>query len=120
MTLIIILAAVLASAVLRVQERRHLAELNAEYVRLGLRPLDPGPGVQTLECMLTILLGATLCFPSGVVLVEAFAEGDPQQWKPLWDIVATGMALGVALLVVGTRALVRLRRVAARKSSRIP
>ena len=109
MTLFIFLGAVLVSVVFRHQERRHAAQLNAECHRLGLPAVDRRPAVQTLESVLTILLGITMCLPSGYVLAEAFASGNPQDWKPLWEIVTAGLALGLALLVVGTRALVTRR-----------
>jgi len=60
------------------------------------------------------LAGIALIGPAVVVLGGAFVHGDPNQWKLVWRIGAVGLASGGALLILGIRSLVRLRKSSAK------
>lgn len=110
MTLSIFLCAIAVWAVLRHQQRRHGAELAAECRRRGLLMPDPSPAVPALESVLTVVVGVALVAPSATVLAGAFAHGASYQWKPVLWISTVGLASGAALLVLGFRSLLRLRK----------
>jgi ABC-type Fe3+ transport system permease subunit len=110
MAIIVFLAAIIVSTIFRHQERRHVAEQRAEYIRLGWNPPRSVPRIQGLEAILSLILGVALVVPAAVALLIEMKWGDPQVWRSLWGIIAIGTGGGVALIVLGARALISLRR----------
>ena len=115
MTLLIFFAAIAVWAVLRHQQRRHIAELSRECARRGLQLTDPSPAVPALESVLTVVVAVTLITFSAAVLVGAFAAGEADQWKLLWHIASVGLAAGMALFSLAIRSLAAVRRTSAAK-----
>lgn len=120
MTLVIFLAAIIVSFLLRHQQRRHALELASVCDRQGISVPNLSPTIPVLESVLTVLVGLALILPAGVALVGAFSEGNPSDWASVWEVSAAGLAAGLALVALGGRALMVLRhgRAATRESDR--
>jgi hypothetical protein len=109
MTLVIFLAAIIVSLLLRHQQRRHALELTSACDRHGISVPDLSPKIPVLESALTVLVGLALILPAGVALLGAFSEGNPSDWASVWEVSAAGFAVGLALVALGGRALLVLR-----------
>jgi len=109
MTLAVFVAAVLVSLVLDRQERRHRFHLSLEYEHLGWEMPRLKPRLSRAEAVLNIFLGAVLLLFGGAALytmlnLESIGEETGGQY-----IVAAFLAAGVALIVVGWKALWEIR-----------
>lgn len=105
MTIAVFVAAVLVSLVLDRQERRHRFHLSLEYEYLGWEMPRSKRRLSRAEAVLNIFLGAALLLFGGAALyamlnLESIGEATRGQY-----IVAAFLAGGVALIVVGWKAL---------------
>lgn len=105
MTLGIFVAAVLVSLAFDRQERRHRFEIRLEYERLGWEMPAAKPRIPTLESVLNIVVGLFFFSMGGILLYTFLILGSDlgASWEQY--IVAFSLAVGIAMMIVGGRAL---------------
>ena len=112
---LVYLAALGVSLVLRKQSTTHRRELKAEYDRLGIPMPASRPKIPMLESGLTIAMGLLLTIGGGFFLLTLASVPVPaiRSDPGLWSGSGVMIAAGLTLTVLGGEALrqnVRLRK----------
>jgi hypothetical protein len=105
MTLGVFVAAVLVSLVFDRQERRHRFKVRLEYERLGCEMPAAKPRIPTLESILNIVVGLFFFSMGGILLYTFLVLGSAHGASGEQYIVAFCLAVGIAMIIVGGRAL---------------
>lgn len=120
MILLIFTASVVVTIILGRQERRHRMEMAWEYERRGI-PVPPvRPKLRRTEAGLNIGLGMLLLFFGTVMLAANLKSIEQGGGMPggtghfpgseIWEQAAFYWAGGLALIILGIRALLHIRR----------
>jgi hypothetical protein len=120
MILLIFIASVVVAIAFRRQERRHRIALVWEYERRGIPVPRVEPKLKRTEAVLNVCLGMLiLCFGCAVVVMHirmtallGEIPGSPGHFPDsgIWEQAAAYCAGGIALIILGLRALRHIHR----------
>jgi hypothetical protein len=120
MILLVFTASVVVAVILARQERRHRVEMSWEYERRGMAVPPARPKLRRTEAALNVGLGMLLVFFGTAMLVANLQAIERTGQSPgaagqfpgsgVWEQAAFYWAGGLAMIVLGIRALMHIRR----------